>query len=261
MIPDKSFSDRLSSNISELLRTDAYTVNKIEDGNLYQPSPQESADIFARVKARCREIGFVFADPSTWDIFNNRKAFRFDLSDVDFSLTFDEKLAVKEAGTAILKCDTASVYQAAHLIKAFVTKYPGKELPASLVPHLCARLPIFWHVPSDKGTRCKMAERFLTVLCNLGIIKLLKHKQWYGAGHPRNKAAVYGLPRNESTCDLGRRWYYQDWSLGEVSLGREEKDSIYIREKSPFTTEDIDDLILDLQRLNRFWKPQYQDSG
>jgi hypothetical protein len=34
MIPDTSFSDRLSGNIGELLRTDAYTVRHIADGNL-----------------------------------------------------------------------------------------------------------------------------------------------------------------------------------------------------------------------------------
>ena len=59
MIPDKSFSDRLSSgDISQLLRTDAYTVNKIEEDNLYQPRPEESTDIFARVKARCQQNWF-----------------------------------------------------------------------------------------------------------------------------------------------------------------------------------------------------------
>jgi hypothetical protein len=57
--------------------------------------------------------------------------FPFDISGEDFSLTFEEKLAVKLPGAALLKCDIPSVYQAAHYVKAFVTKYPGKELPAS----------------------------------------------------------------------------------------------------------------------------------
>ena len=63
---------------------------------------------------------------------DGKKTSEVDVSDMDFSLTFEEKLAVKEPGAAMLKCDVPSVYQAAHRIKAFVTKYPGKELPASL---------------------------------------------------------------------------------------------------------------------------------
>jgi hypothetical protein len=87
-------------------------------------------------------------------------------------------------GAALLKCDVPSVYRAAHSIKAFATKYPGKELPGSMVPHLCANLPINWHVPSDQGNRCKKAETFLRLLCGLGIIKVLLPKVWIGPGHP-----------------------------------------------------------------------------
>jgi hypothetical protein len=76
----------------------------------------------------------VFADQDTWHILKRRKAFNFDVSDVDFSLTFEEKLAIKEPGAALLKCDIPSVYQAAHRVKAIVLKYPTNELPASLVP-------------------------------------------------------------------------------------------------------------------------------
>ena len=195
MIPDTSFSDRLSAgNVSELLRTDAYTARKAAEGNLGQERPDESTEKFAKVKAYCDRIGFVFADPSTWHVLQGRKHFPFDISGVDFSLTFEEKLAIKERGAALLKCDTPSVYQAAHRVKAFVTKYPGKELPASLVPHLCANLPIFWYVPSDQGTRCKKAEKFLKLLCSLGIIKVVKRKQWFGAGH-----ADWSSPRKVDT--------------------------------------------------------------
>jgi hypothetical protein len=113
MIPDPSFSDRLTGDIGELLRTDAYTARHIGDGNRYQPRADDSTAIFAGVKARCRQIGFVFADPSTWGVLG-RRGFPVDVSDVDFSLTFEEKLAVKEPGAAVLKCDVPSVYQAAH---------------------------------------------------------------------------------------------------------------------------------------------------
>ena len=249
MTPNKAFSDRLSGgNIGELLRTDAYTTEKIEEGNLYQPQPEESTEIFARVKSRCQQLGFVFADPSTWHVLDSRKRCRFhDISEMDFSLTFDEKLAIKEPGAAILKCDIPSVYQAAHCVKAFVTKYPGKELPGILVPHLCAALSISWHVPSDNGTRCKKAERLLGLLCSLGIIKIIKPKKWFGHGNPNNRAARYGLPQD--ACQV------------LPSCCRGERESIYIRDNSPFTSEDITEFVLEVERLNRPWKPQYHSSG
>jgi hypothetical protein len=259
MIPDPGFSDRLMGNIGELLRTDGYTVRKILDGNLYQPRPEESSEIFAAVKARCQQIGFVFADPGTWGVLDGRKRLRVDISDVDFSLSFEEKLAIKEPGAAILKCDVRSVYQAAHCIKAFVTKYPGKELPASLVPGLCGDLPINWFVTSDSGTRCKKAERFLALLCSLGIIKVLRRKRWSGPGHPANKAAMYGLKQDKPTSDLGRRWYYA--CMGLLAPEERERESIYITDNSVFSSQDINDFVLEVERLNRHWKPQYQDSG
>jgi hypothetical protein len=264
MIPDKDFSDRLSGgDIGSLLRSDAYTVSKIEDGNLGQSRPDESTETFAKVKAYCERIGFVFADPSTWHVLKNRKHVSFDISDVDYSLTFEEKLAIKEPGTAILKCDISSVYQAAHFVKAFVTKYPGKELPATLVPHLCAALSISWYIPSDEGTRCKKAERFLKLLCRLSIIKLIKPKQWYGPGHPANSGAVYGLPKDTATSDLGRQWYQTWWTriVGEQRAVRVKGESIYITDSSRFIPLDITEVILEVERLNRPWKPQYHSSG
>jgi hypothetical protein len=260
MIPDPSFSDRLMKNIGELLRPDGYTASHIKEGNLYQPRPDESTEIFAKVKARCQQVGFVFADPSTWDVLDSRKGCRFDLSEVDFSLTFGEKLAVKELGAAILKCDVASVYQAAHRIKAFVAKYPGKELPASLVPALCADLPINWFVASDGGSRCKKAEKFLTLLCSLGVIKKVRAKQWCGLGHPKNRATTYGLPQDKATSDLGRRWYYS-CIMGLPAPQEREGESIYITDTSAFTDQDISEFVLEVERLNRPWKPQYHSSG
>jgi hypothetical protein len=258
MIPDPSFSDRLTVDIGELLRTDAYTARHVGDGNGYQPRPDESTDIFAGVKARCQQLGLVFADPSTWDVLG-RRGFSCDISDVDFSLTFEEKLAVKEPGAALLKCDVPSVYQAAHRIKAFVTKYPGKELPAGLVPGLCGGLPITWFVPSDGGSRCKKAERFLALLCSLGVIKKVRGKRWCGPGHPDNRAATYGLPQDRSSCDLGRRWYYA--SLGLPAPQEGEGGSIYITDYSALTGQDITDLVLEVERLSRPREPQYRDTG
>jgi hypothetical protein len=200
----------------------------------------------------------VFADPSTWGVLG-RKGFSCDISDVDFSLTFEEKLAVKEPGAALLKCDVLSAYQAAHRIKAFVTKYPGKELPASLVPGLCGGLPINWFVASDGGSRCKKAERLLALLCSLGVIKKVRGKRWCGPGHPDNRAATYGLTQDKATCDLGRRWYYA--SLGLPAPQEGGWVSIYITDNSVFTPQDINDFVLEVERLGRTRKPQYRDTG
>jgi len=262
-IPDTSFSDRLSAgNVSELLRTDAYTARKIAEGNLGQERPDQSTAIFANVKADCDRIGFVFADPSTWHVLQGRKHFPFDISDMDFSLTFEEKLAVKERGAALLKCNIPSVYRAAHCVKAFVTKYPGKELPASLVPHLCAKLPIFWHVPSDQGTRCKKAEKFLKLLCSLGIIKVLKGKQWFGAGHADNRATTYGLPKDEAPSDLGKRWFSSTRHKPEaVTGGEQEQKGIYFTDFFFFTDDEIEEFGVEVERLNRPWMPKFHSSG
>jgi hypothetical protein len=258
MIPDPGFSDRLTGDIGELLQTDTYTVRHIEGGNLYQPRPDESLEIFAAVKARCRQIGFVFADPTTWAVLGS-KGFQVDIGDVDFSLTFEEKLAVKEAGAAVLKGDVRSVYQAAHCVKAFVTKYPGKELPASLVPSLCGDLPIDWFVASDGGSRCKKAEKFLALLCGLGVIRLLRQKRWCGPGHPNNRAAVYGLKRDETASELGRRWYFA--CLGLPAPQERGEEGIYITDNSVFSSQDINDFVLEVGRMDRHWRSQYQDSG
>ncbi len=255
MIPNPSFSDRLSSgNIKELLRTDAYTTKKIDEGNFGQARPDESAAKFAAVKARCQQIGFVFADPSTWHVLQGPRSLPTDVSDMDFSLTFEEKLAVKEPGATILKCDVPSVYQAAHRLKAYVTKYPGKELPAILVPVLCEGLPINWFVASDAGSRCKMAEKLLTLLCSLGIIKMLQEREWHGPGHPKNRGARYGLPKDDVAVNC---W---DCVRG-MARGESHWDGIYITDRSASSDPDSEVYLPEIERLNRPWKPQYHSSG
>jgi hypothetical protein len=169
-------------------------------------------------------------------------------------LTFEEKLAVKEPGAAILKCDVPSVYQAAHRIKAYVTKYPGKELPAFLVPVLCTDLPINWFIASDAGSRCKMAEKLLDLVCSLGIIKMLQKKQWHGPGHPKNRGARYGLPKDKVVA-FSMRW------LTVLGRGEGKGESIYITDKSFLSDPDVEVFVPVIERLNRPWKPQYHSSG
>jgi hypothetical protein len=272
-IPDVRFSDRLNAgDVAEVMRTARYLARKIAEGNLYQDRPEESSAIFEKVGAYCRRLGFVFADPATWHVLDRRPgAFdksAFDISACDFCLTFEEKLAVKQPVCALLKCDVQTAYQAAHAVKAFAIKYPGKELPGNLVPQLCAGLPIRWSIPSDEGARCKLGERFLRLLCALGIVKLLKEKHWHGPGHSQNRAAVYGLPKDVAApeSDIGREWYYGSWTRhqrGQQGTEPEthKKTCIYNYGHPHFTEEDLEVMAAELERLNRAWSPRYHSSG
>jgi hypothetical protein len=270
-IPDVRFSDRLSAgDVAEVMRTATYLARKIAAGNLHQQRPEESSAIFEKVGAYCRRVGFVFADPSTWHVLDRKPgAFdksAFDVSTCDFSLTFEEKLLVKQPVCALLRCDAPTAYQAAHRVKAFAIKYPGKELPGSLVPQLCAGLPIRWAVPSDQGARCKRAEKFLKLLCALGIVKRLKKKHWHGPGHASNRAAVYGLPQDVAESEVGREWYYGSWTRhrrGQEETERETQETtcVYFTDTPPFTEEDLGVMAAELERLNRAWSPRYHSSG
>ena len=264
-IPDKGFSDRLSAGrVKELLRSDACLARKIAEGNLGQGRPEDSTATFAGVRAYCDRIGFDFADRSTWHVLRDRRRFPFDIGGEDFSLTFGEKLAVKIPGAALLKCDTASVYEAAHCVKAFVTKYPGRELPAGMVPRLCEDLPIHWHVPSDGGERCKKAERFLRLLCDLGVIEVLLPREWHGVGHPGNRATTYGLPGDGTPSDLGRRWFSSTWTRHDshpVAPRPRVVGSIYITDSYSFSEDDFEQFVGEVERLERPWTPRFHSSG
>ena len=185
----------------------------------------------------------------------------------DFNLTFEEKLAVKEPVCALLRCDVQSAYQVAHRVKAFASKYPGKELPGSLVPQLCAGLPIQWAIPSDQG-RCKRAEKLLRLLCPLGIVKMLRQKHWHGLNHPMNRAAVYGLPQDVAPpeSDIGRDWYYGSWTRHQRGQQETQPEThkttcVYFTDTPHFTEEDLEVLAAELERLNRAWSPRYHSSG
>ena len=63
-------------------------------------------------------------------------------------------------------------------------------------------------------------------------------KQWFGH-ESNNRAARYGLPKDLSS-----------------GFWRGERRCIYITDFSAFTDSDITDFILEVERLNRPWKPQ-----
>lgn len=265
-LTDASFSDRLSGRcggVEELFRSHGIAADRIWGGNLYQPDPDQSTEILTRVVERWTRQGFDLFDERTW----GQEGVNYgavDVSDVDFSLTFQEKLAVKDDVMNLLHCDVASAYEAAHRVKAFVQKYPGRELPSALVPHLCQDLAIDWYVNSDMG-RCKKAERFLAVLCKHGVIKKLKDRSYFGEGHASNRATLYGLPQDATTSDLAKRWYYKS-NTRHVGAGREEPreaggGSIYITDKTRSIGLDMEALALEHERLNGPWGPHYRGVG
>ena len=171
-------------------------------------------------------------------------------------------------GLLFAKCDVKSAYQAAHAVKAFIIKYPNRPLPGTLVPKLCAALPVRWDVPSDNG-RCKRAEKFLRLLCALGVVKVLRKKHWHGPGHPSNEATIYGLPQDkvlEPEGDVGRRWYVSSWTRRQGQEEREpdpypETTCIYSYGPSRFTPADLEAIGSEVERLSRAWSPKFHSSG
>jgi hypothetical protein len=79
LIPDTSFSDRLSDNPAELERVMDYTLEAIIRNNGYQARPDESTRIFLKIKKFCDRIGFVPSDSSTWATLDKHEAFQPDL--------------------------------------------------------------------------------------------------------------------------------------------------------------------------------------
>ena len=127
------------------------------------------------------------------------------------------------------------------------------------------RRPVRASSPLHSASR---AEQFLRLLCALGIVKLLKKKQWHGPGHWKNRAAVYGLPQDVAPpeSDIGRDWYYGSWTRhqrGQEGTEREtqETTSVYFTDTPHFTEEDLGVMAAELERLNRAWSPRYHSSG
>jgi hypothetical protein len=96
----------------------------------------------------------------------------------------------------------------------------------------------------------------------------LQKKQWHGPGHSKNRAAVYGLPKDVAPAEgeVGRDWYYGSWTRhqsGEQATGPEtlETTCIYHYGHPRFTEEDLEVMAAEVERLNRAWSPQFHSSG
>ena len=76
LIPDTSFSDRLSDDPGELERVFDFTLKAVLKNNGYQARPDESTRIFLNLKKSCDRIGFVPSDPATWAKLDNQQTYQ-----------------------------------------------------------------------------------------------------------------------------------------------------------------------------------------
>lgn len=75
LIPDTSFSDRLTDDPDELERVIDLTLEAVINGNGYQARPEESTRIFLNLKKHCDRIGFVPSDPDTWATLDEQQTY------------------------------------------------------------------------------------------------------------------------------------------------------------------------------------------
>jgi hypothetical protein len=85
---DTSFSDRVSQDEGEVWRVVNYLCRALEDGNGYQPRPEESSGIFREVVACWRRRGF---DPVAYLLEDEAElpvTSTLDLGGVDFNFSY-----------------------------------------------------------------------------------------------------------------------------------------------------------------------------
>ena len=120
LIPDTSFSDRLSDDPGELERVMEYTLEAIIKNNGYQARPDESTRIFLNLKKLCDRIGFVPSDPDTWANLDKHQPFQPELR-----LVWTPELArlVRELAPIL----TCTMSQAKDFLKLFFAWVEGKN--------------------------------------------------------------------------------------------------------------------------------------
>ena len=77
----------------------------------------------------------------------------------------------------------------------------------------------------DHGARWPRSS--LALVCSLGIIMMLEERQWHGPGHPKNRGAKYGLPKDDVVA------FNVQW-LTVLGRGEGKEESIYITDRSVF---------------------------
>ncbi len=186
-LPQKAFSDRLSHDFAELMRSTRKVVEAVYRNNGYQAAPEESAKKLEAVIDYCGRHGVIIHDRSTWGNlpghaqgqpdFQKNEAFRF---------SYEQRRVLKEEVHPLLYTEEiAATYEAASRIISFVRNNPGRELAWKLVPSLCGGLGIAWH----KNKCCA----FLAALVRVGFLYVRAEKLWRGKDKMRNRARSYGV--------------------------------------------------------------------
>jgi hypothetical protein len=186
-LPHQEFSDRLSQNFGELMRSTRKMLEAVYHNNGYQTAPEESTQKLAAVTSYCLKHGIVIHDRSSWPNLPDKAQWLADFGTgevVQFS--YDQRRILKEEVHALLHTEEIAVtYEAASRVVAFVKQNPGRELAWQLVPLLCGDLGIRWH----KNKCCA----FLAALVRTGFLYVRVEKMWRGLVKALNRARSYGI--------------------------------------------------------------------
>jgi len=186
-LPHQAFSDRLSHDLAELMRSTGKMVEAVYRNNGYQAAPEESGKKLEAVIAYCLKRGIVIHDRSTWSNLPEKAPWlSYCAKDEGFRFSYDQRRALKEEVHALLHTEEiAATYEAAGRIVSFVKRYPWRELAWKLVPRLCGDLGIRWH----KNKCCAL----LAALVRVGFLYVRVEKMWRGKDKALNRARSYGI--------------------------------------------------------------------
>jgi hypothetical protein len=229
LIPDTSFSDRLSDNPGELERVIEYTLKAILKDNGYQARPDESTAIFLNLKKLCNRIGFVPSDPTTWDALSKPHSFEPTLQ-----LVWTPELVALVREVAPVLQATAS--QAKELLKLVYNWIEARsEMAYSIVASLMNRVGI-------KGHNNNVAA-FLATLKQQGFIEKAKN---YG-----NFQGADGKVRKHGNFYVNTaKVLFREQIVGEEAMDQPRHvHTLYLLYLS-FLSSDFCEILLEHRRLN-----------
>ena len=226
LIPDTSFSDRLSDDPDELERVLDFTIAAVIKSNGYQPRPEESTRIFLNLKKFCDRIGFVPSDPDTWAVIDEPHRFEPVLGVV---WTPDLARLVREL-TPVLHCSMA---QAKEFLKLFFNWIEARnETAYSIVGLLMNRVGIKAH--NDK------VAAFFAVMKGHGFIEKVKNY-----GHFRD---ADGEVRQHGNFYVNTAKVVFREQMGNEAINQQGIQSLYLLYLS-FLSSDYCEYLLEHRRL------------
>lgn len=226
LLPDASFSDRLSDNPAELERVMDYTLEAIIKNNGYQARPAESTRILFNLKKQCDRIGFVPSDPSTWATLDKHDSFKADMRLV----WTPELAALVRALAPILSC---TMSQAKDFLKLFFAWVEAKsESSYSKIAPLMEQVGISGH--NDK------VAAMLKVMKAQGFIERVK-----GHGCYRNED---GTVRRHGTFYVNTAKVMFREQIGGEAFDQQGMGRLYLLYLS-FVSSDSCEYLLEYRRL------------